>query len=96
MLLVGAAVVLTVALAVERAPMPLVVYCALVTVLVVGDGGYDHSKARFLLAAFPLLLVPARALAGLRAGTLVVLLTGLIAVSSWYNAYVLVMWTRSP
>ncbi len=96
MLLVATAVVLTVALAVDRAPLPLVVHAALATVLVVGDAAYDHAKARFLLAAFPLLLVPARALAALRAGTLVVLLTGLVAVSSWYNAYVLIVWYRSP
>jgi hypothetical protein len=96
LLLVCAAVVLTVALAVERAPLPLVVHSLLVTVLVVGDAGYHHSKARFLLAAFPLLLLPARALAALRAGTLVVLLTGLVVVSSWYNAHVLILWTLSP
>jgi hypothetical protein len=96
MLAVVSAVVLTVALAVQRAPLPLVVHSVLATVLVVGDAGYDHVKARFLLAAFPLLLVPARALAALRAGTLVVLLTGLVVVSSWYNAVVLVLWHRSP
>ncbi len=96
MLLVVSAVVLTVALALERGPLPLVVHAALATTLVVGDAAYDHAKARFLLAAFPLLLVPARALAALRAVTLVVLLTGLVAVSSWYNAYVLILWYRSP
>jgi hypothetical protein len=95
-LLVVAAVVLTVALAVERAPLSLVVHAALVVALLVGNGGYPHSKARFLLAAFPLLLVPARTLAALRVGTLVVLLTGLVALSSWYNAYLLVLWRWSP
>jgi preprotein translocase subunit SecF len=55
-----------------------------------------YAAARFLLAAFPLLLLPARALAALRARTLVVLLVGLVAVSSWYNAYVVLIWYRSP
>jgi hypothetical protein len=96
MLIVLAAVVLTVALAVDGAPLPLVVYVVLVTTLVVGDGAYDNSKARFLLAAFPLLLLPARALAALRPATLAVLLGGLVAVSCWYNAYVLVIWHLSP
>jgi len=96
LLVVATAVVLVVALAAERTPLPLVVHAALVTILVVGDAGYDHTKARFLLAAFPLLLVPARALAGLRVATMAVLLTGLVLASSWYNADVLILWYRSP
>jgi hypothetical protein len=96
MLTVVAGVVLALALAAGRAPLPVVAYSVLVVILVVGDAGYDHAKARFLLSAFPLLLVPARALSALRVGPLVVLLTGLVAVSSWYNAYVLVLWHRSP
>jgi hypothetical protein len=96
MLAVVTGVVLTLALAADRAPLPVVAYTVLAVALVVGDAGYDHVKARFLLAAFPLLLVPARALASLRLPPLAVVLAGLIAVSSWYNAYVLVLWYRSP
>jgi hypothetical protein len=96
MLTVVVAVVLTLALAAGRAPLPVAVYTVLVVVLVVGDAGYDHVKARFLLAASPLLLVPAKALASLRLPPLAVVLAGLVAVSSWYNAYVLVLWNRSP
>jgi hypothetical protein len=96
MLTVVVAVVLALALAAARAPLPVVVYTVLVVALVVGDAGYDHVKARFLLAAFPLLLVPAKALASLRLPSLAVVLAGVVAVSSWYNAYILVLWNRSP
>jgi hypothetical protein len=96
LVVVVAAVVLLVALAVDGAPLPVLVYSAVVVLIVVGDANYHYSKSRFLLGAFPLLLVLVRALKGVRLRTLPVLLTGLVLVSSWYNAYVLVFWGRSP
>jgi hypothetical protein len=93
---VVASVVLLLALVVEGAPLPILVYTALATCLVLGAAGYENSKPRFLLSAFPLLVPLARALAGAPVRTLVVLLTGVAVVSAWYNAYVLVIWTYSP
>ncbi|HYY09379.1 MAG TPA: hypothetical protein VE781_00495 [Kineosporiaceae bacterium] len=96
MLLILASIVLLVALAVDGAPLPVLVYSAIVVLIVFGDANYQYSKARFLLAAFPLLLVPVRALAGMRLRTVPVLLGGVVLLSAWYNAYVLLLWPRSP
>ncbi|HVN10581.1 MAG TPA: hypothetical protein VMT69_00685 [Kineosporiaceae bacterium] len=93
---VVASVVLLVALVVEGAPLPVVVYTALATYTVVGADGYANSKARFLLCAFPLVVPLARAVDRAPVRTLVVLLTGLAVLSAWYNAFVLVVWTYSP
>jgi hypothetical protein len=93
---VVASVVLLVALVVDGAPLPVVVYSAAVVLVVFGGASYHTSKSRFLLAAFPLLLVVVRGLAGLRVRTLPVVLAGIVLVSSWYNAYVLLLSRSSP
>jgi hypothetical protein len=93
---VVASLVLLVALVVEGAPLPVLVYTALATYAVVGAAGYENSKPRFLLCAFPLVVPLARALAGTPVRTLVVLLAGLALLAAWYNAFVLVVWTYSP
>jgi hypothetical protein len=93
---VVASLVLFVALAADRAPLPVLLYTGLVTLLSFGTENYLNSRARFLLCAFPLVVPIARALRGSPRRTLVVLLVGVVLVSAWYNAWVLVVWQFSP
>lgn len=80
----------------ERVPWPLLLYAALLLVMAVGGDAYYHAKARMLLPAFPLLLPVAYALAKARARTAVVTMAVLALFSSWYGAYLLLVWTHSP
>jgi hypothetical protein len=89
-------VLLLVLLVVQGAPLPVLVYTALATYLVIGAAGYENSKPRFLLCAFPLLVPLARVLARVWVPVVVVLITGLVLLSAWYNAYLLVTWPYSP
>jgi hypothetical protein len=57
---------------------------------------YFHSKARFLLPVFPLLLPLAVPLARQRLRMLVTVLGAGALVSAWYGGYLLTVWTRSP
>jgi hypothetical protein len=57
---------------------------------------YFHSKARFLLPVFTLLLPVAVPLARQRPRTAATLLGTGAAVSAWYGGYLLTIWTRSP
>lgn len=93
---VVASVVLLVALVLEGAPLTVVVYTTLATYAAVGAAGYDNSKPRFLLSAFPLVVPLARAVVAAPMRTLVVLIIGLAVLSAWYNAFVLVVWMYSP
>jgi hypothetical protein len=95
-LVLVAAVVLLLALLVERTPVVVAVYALLGTVSVVGAAGYPNSKARLLLCVFPLLVPLVRGLARTPWRTLAVLLIGLALVSGWYNALVLAAWRYSP
>jgi len=95
-LVLVAAVVLLLALLVERTPVVVAVYALLGTLSVVGAAGYPNSKARFLLCVFPLLVPLVRGLARTPWRTLAVLLIGLALVSGWYSAFVLTVWRYSP
>ena len=57
---------------------------------------YFHSKARFLLPVFPLLLSLAVPLARQRLRALATLLGSAALASAWYGGYLLTIWTRSP
>jgi hypothetical protein len=57
---------------------------------------YFHSKARFLVPVFPLLLPLAVPLARQRLRTIITLLGTGAAASAWYGGYLLTIWTRSP
>ena len=57
---------------------------------------YFHSKARFLVPVFPLLLPLAVPLARQRLRMLVTVLGAGAVVSAWYGGYLLTVWTRSP
>lgn len=61
----------------NRMPLPLLTYCAVLIVIAVGGTHFFTSKPRFLLPAFPLLLPLALHLARSRLRTNVVLLTAL-------------------
>nr|WP_240449220.1 glycosyltransferase family 39 protein [Streptomyces harenosi] len=71
----------------QRQPLPLLVYAGIVTVLALGAASYFGSKPRLLLPAFPLLLPPARALAGLRAPGPALVTAALAVVSALYGAF---------
>lgn len=73
----------------NRMPLPLLAYCALLIVMAVGGTHFFSSKPRFLLPAFPLLLPLARHLARSRLRTIVVLLSSLAVVSLFYGTYLL-------
>ncbi|MFE9957674.1 hypothetical protein [Micromonospora sp. NPDC005299] len=82
--------------AIDRQPWQLLLYSGLLLVTTLGAAGYYHSKARFLLPAFPLLLPAAVGLARAgwaRAATVLVTLT---AFSAYFGGYLLLIWTKSP
>jgi len=91
-----ASIVLVVLLAFLRPPWPLLAYAAGLLVLTIGGAGYYHSKARFLLPAFPLLLPVAAALGRARVHVPAFVLPALALASAWYGGYLLLLWTASP
>ena len=90
-----ASLVLLVLLAYLRPPWPLLAFAAGLVALTLGDGGYYHSKARFLLPAFPLLLPIAVALGRTRLRVSALVLTVLAFASAWYGGYLLLIWPAS-
>jgi len=100
--LVGCAVVVLLCvallgvLAAWRVPPPVLAYSALVVLAAVGSAGYSQSKPRFLLAAFPLLLPPARALAAGPARPVALALGAVAVLSACYGAHLLLVWPLSP
>jgi hypothetical protein len=77
----------------DRAPLPLLVYCGVLLLVVLGGSGYFASKPRFLLPAFPLLIPPARALvrtARARPWHAVLVVGALTGLSFAYGAYLVV------
>ncbi|MEU5400582.1 glycosyltransferase family 39 protein [Streptomyces sp. NPDC005963] len=93
LLVVAVAVVLFALLVLERPPMALLVYTAVLVLITVGGSGFFESKPRFLLPAFPLLIPAARALTKARPGTAVVVTVALAGLSFAYGTYLL---TLSP
>ncbi|KAA6224113.1 hypothetical protein CP973_02085 [Streptomyces albofaciens JCM 4342] len=85
------ALLLLVLLVLDRPPLPLLAYTAVLVAMALGGTGYFPSKPRFLLPAFPLLVPAAVALARARPRA-VVLATGSLAVLSLgYGLYLLTM-----
>jgi hypothetical protein len=94
LLLVAVGVLLYVLLALDRAPLPLLVYSGVLLLVVVGGSGVFESKPRFLLPAFPLLLPAARALARTaraRPWHAAVMVAALAGLSYLYGAYLVVL-----
>jgi hypothetical protein len=90
-----ASIVLVVWLVFLRTPWPLVAYAGGLLILTIGAGGYYHSKSRFLLPAFPLLLPFAIAFARMPRNTLAFLLPSLALASALYGGYLLLIWPWS-
>ena len=82
----------------DRAPLPLVVHSGVLLLIALGGSGFFESKPRFLLPAFPLLIVVARALvrtARARPWHAAVVAGALAGLSLVYGAYLVVL-ARSP
>ncbi|MBY8874800.1 hypothetical protein K7640_23505 [Micromonospora sp. PLK6-60] len=91
-----AALTLLVLSIMDRQPWPLLLYSGLLLVTTIGAAGYYHSKGRFLLPAFALLLPVAGALARARRGRAYPVLVLLTAVSAYFGGYLALVWTSSP
>ncbi len=90
-----ASIVLLVLLAYLRPPWPLLAYAAGLVVLTLGGEGYYHSKSRFLLPAFPLLLPVAVALGKTKWRTSGLVLSVFALACAWYGGYLLLQWPAS-
>jgi hypothetical protein len=76
----------------QRVWLPLLTYGLIVLVLVLGQGGYYHSKPRLLVPAL-LILVPAAAAIGrAKTHTAALVLLGYSAFGLWYGAYLVTVW----
>ncbi|MEU2612020.1 hypothetical protein ABZ570_10615 [Micromonospora sp. NPDC007271] len=80
----------------DRQPWQLLLYSGLLLVTTLGAAGYYHSKARFLLPAFPLLLPAAVALARAGWARAVTVLVTLAVFSAYFGGHLLLIWTKSP
>ncbi|GAB3062079.1 hypothetical protein [Micromonospora schwarzwaldensis] len=80
----------------DRQPWQLLLYSGLLLVTTLGAAGYYHSKARFLLPAFPLLLPAAVGLARAGRAKAATVLVTLVAFSTYFGGYLLLIWTKSP
>ncbi|MEW2412508.1 hypothetical protein AB0953_02085 [Streptomyces sp. NPDC046866] len=92
----GAALLLAGRLLLDRPPLPLLVYTAVLLVITVGGAGYFESKPRFLLPAFPLLLPLAAAMAKARPRTAVAVTAVLAGLSYGYGVYLMVIARMPP
>ncbi|WP_374684169.1 hypothetical protein [Streptomyces sp. ODS05-4] len=95
LLLTGLSVVLLALLALERPPLALFVYTAVLVVIAVGGAGFFESKPRFLLPAFPLLAPVALALRRARPRAAAVLVAALAGLSFGYGTYLLTLATMA-
>lgn len=90
------AVVLLVVCHLQRLPAPLLIHATLIVLITVGCAGYFHSKARFLIPAFVLLIPLAKPLARARPAVVCTLLTGVALISNAYGIYLLTVSDHSP
>lgn len=86
----GAVILLVMAL-LDRLPLPLLVYSAVLVLIALGGANFFSCKPRFLLPAFPLLVPCAAALARARPRAAAVAVLTLTGFSLGYGAYVLTM-----
>nr|WP_028797776.1 glycosyltransferase family 39 protein [Streptomyces purpureus] len=91
MLITGAGVLLFALMLLDRPPLPLLVYTAVLVLITVGGSGFFESKPRFLLPAFPLLLPLARALTKARPRAAIVVVAALAGLSFGYGVYALTL-----
>ncbi|MFJ1973380.1 hypothetical protein ACIO93_32465 [Streptomyces sp. NPDC087903] len=81
---------------VDRQPLPLLVFTAVLLAIVLGSGGVYFPRARFLLPAFPLLLPPARYLSRASPRLRALALTTAVLGSAYCGAYMLLVWPSAP
>ena len=91
--LCAAAVVLVVLAAMDRMPLPLFVYTAVLVAISLGGANFFSCKPRFLLPAFPLLVPAATALARARPRAAALAVVALAGISLGYGAYLLTVVT---
>ncbi|MCX5013058.1 hypothetical protein OG765_19000 [Streptomyces sp. NBC_00555] len=89
--LLAAAGLLAMLLVLDRTPLPLLAYTAILLVIAYGGAGFFESKPRFLLPAFPLLLPVAAVMARARPRTAVVVTAALAGLSYGYGLYLLLV-----
>jgi hypothetical protein len=85
--LILAGFIVLLALLAGRGPWPLTVFAAATLILSVGSHAHISMVARHLLPAFPVLLVPAVALARVPIRDLVIVLAALALLSGWYAGW---------
>ncbi|WP_431679040.1 hypothetical protein [Kitasatospora sp. KL5] len=94
--LIGSVVLLGMS-AIQRQPLPLLLYSAAMLALALADAAYFNSRARFLLPAFALLLPVATGLARVRSrASLVLLLSSAAVVSAAYGGFVAFVYPDAP
>ncbi|MEV7560282.1 glycosyltransferase family 39 protein [Streptomyces sp. NPDC089795] len=89
--LLAAAGLLAVLLVLDRIPLPLFVYTAILLVIGFGGAGFFESKPRFLLPAFPLLLPMAAVMARARPRTAVMVTAVVAGLGYGYGLYLLLI-----
>jgi hypothetical protein len=80
---------------VDRQPWQLIVYSAILLMIALGDATYFHTRARFLIPAFPLLIPIAVALARTRTSRAVLVLGTLAVISAYCGGYLELVWRFS-
>ncbi|MFV0128682.1 hypothetical protein ACLGI4_13340 [Streptomyces sp. HMX112] len=95
LVLTGVGVLLFALLVLDRPPLVVLVYTAVLVVIAVGGSGFFESKPRFLLPAFPLLLPLACALRKARPRAAIVVIAALAGLSFGYGTYVLTLATMA-
>ncbi|WP_330468273.1 hypothetical protein [Micromonospora zamorensis] len=95
-LIAGLAILLFVLSVLDRQPWQLLLYSGLLLITTLGAAGYYHSKARFLLPAFPLLIPPAVALARAGWARAAAVITAMMIMSAYFGGYLLLVWRSSP
>ncbi|MFF5226596.1 mannosyltransferase family protein [Dactylosporangium sp. NPDC000521] len=77
---------------VQKVWPPLLVYGLIALVLVLGQGGYYHSKPRLLVPVLVILVPPAVALGRAKPRTAALVLSGCAAFGLWYGSYLITVW----
>ncbi|MFC4039054.1 mannosyltransferase family protein [Dactylosporangium siamense] len=90
-MIIGVVVLAAIAVA-QRVWPPLLVYGLIALVLVLGQGGYYHSKPRLLVPVLLILVPPAVALGRAKPRTAALVLSGCAAFGLWYGSYLITVW----
>ncbi|MFD7442105.1 hypothetical protein [Streptomyces sp. NPDC059909] len=91
LVIVGAGMLLFALFALDRPPLPLLVYTGVLVLITIGGSGFFESKPRFLLPAFPLLLPLASALTKARPRAAITVIVALAGLSFGYGAYLVTL-----